>query len=78
MQCVHAGMNAASQNYASAARSVLAMWLSLNLGSVQRREPISLATVVQWSVMQAIAWAPDWVAIAMMVNNSGRIEPLSL
>ena len=36
---VHAGMKAASQNYASAARSVLAMWLSLNLGSVPRRKP---------------------------------------
>jgi hypothetical protein len=30
-----AGMKAASQNYASTARSVLAMWLGLNSRSVQ-------------------------------------------
>jgi hypothetical protein len=38
---VDAGIKAASQNYASAARSVLAMWLS------SRRKPISLATVLK-------------------------------
>jgi hypothetical protein len=32
---VHAGMKAASQNFASAARSVLAMWLSSNSRRVQ-------------------------------------------
>jgi hypothetical protein len=35
---VPAGMKAASQNYVSAARSVFAMWLSLNSGKLFKAE----------------------------------------